>query len=76
MILEFAATRRHAVIVSTHVVETVPALCNRAAFLADGQIVQSWDKPALEAASARAGSFEANVIQALKAFSAKSQIAA
>lgn len=70
MIAELAATGRHAVILSTHVVETVPGLCNRAVFLADGRIVQSWDRRELTAASPTPGAFEACVMQALKAHAA------
>lgn len=68
MILELASSGRHAVIVSTHVVEAVPAFCNRAIFLADGEIVQAWDQQGLQNASAVTGGFEAEVIRALQAF--------
>ena len=76
MIAQLASTGRHAVIVSTHVVEAVPALCNRALFLAEGQIVQVWDKERLQDEARFPGAFEANVIQALKAFTAKPRLAA
>jgi ABC-2 type transport system ATP-binding protein len=76
MILEMTSSGRHAVIVSTHVVEAVPALCNRAIFLAAGQIVQSWDRQSLAAASSVPGAFEDNVIRALKKFTSKSTLAA
>lgn len=75
MIVELAKTG-HAVIVSTHVVEAVPALCNRALFLAGGKIVKAWDKDALQRDAGWPGAFEANVIQALKTFTAKSRLAA
>jgi ABC-2 type transport system ATP-binding protein len=70
MILELTSSRRHAVIVSTHVAEAVPALCNRALFLAEGQIVQTWDRQSLADASRVPGAFEENVIRALNKFTA------
>jgi ABC-2 type transport system ATP-binding protein len=76
MILQLASSGHHAVIVSTHVVEAVPALCNRAIFLADGRIVKAWNSQALADASRVPGAFEANVIQALKAFMSKPRLAA
>ncbi|MBR0873482.1 ABC transporter ATP-binding protein [Bradyrhizobium tropiciagri] len=66
MIGELAFTRDHAVILSTHVIETVPAFCNRAIFLADGQIVESWDGPSLVNASPTPGAFEAHIIGRLR----------
>jgi ABC-2 type transport system ATP-binding protein len=68
MLSELAATRKHAIIVSTHVVEMVPTLCNRATFLADGRIVRSWDWAELKDASPTPGAFENCVIHALKMF--------
>jgi ABC-2 type transport system ATP-binding protein len=68
MLSELAATRKHAIIISTHVVETVPTVCNHAMFLADGLIVQNWDREQLKEASRAPGSFENCVIQALKKF--------
>ncbi|MDL2402889.1 hypothetical protein [Rhizobium mayense] len=44
---ELAASGDHGVIVSTHVVEAVPGFCNRAIFLAEGSIAESWDAAAL-----------------------------
>jgi ABC-2 type transport system ATP-binding protein len=67
IITELAATSRHAVIISTHVVETIPTLCNRAIFLAEGRIAASWDRPGLAQASASPGAFEAAVIHSLQA---------
>jgi len=67
IIAELAATARHAVIISTHVVETIPTLCSHAIFLSQGRIAASWDRPGLAAASASPGAFEAAVIHSLKA---------
>jgi ABC-2 type transport system ATP-binding protein len=66
LLMELAASRRHAVIISTHVVETIPSLCNRAVFLAEGTIVQDWDDAALSSVGSVAGGFEACVMQTLR----------
>src|SRR5262249_11712955 len=67
MIAELAATGRHAIILSTHVVETVPGLCNRAILLAEGRIAEHWDAEGLAQASRAPGDFEACVMRALMA---------
>ncbi len=64
MIRSLAAAGRHAIILATHVVETIPSLCTRAIFLAGGVIARSWDRDALTAAGAP-GEFEREVIAAL-----------
>ncbi|MBZ9857419.1 ABC transporter ATP-binding protein [Mesorhizobium sp. CA13] len=66
LLIELAASKRHAIIVSTHVMETVPSLCSRAVFLADGAIAKSWGAEALVASTGEAGGFEARVMQALR----------
>jgi ABC-2 type transport system ATP-binding protein len=71
IILDLAATGRHGVIISTHVVETVPSLCNRAIFLAEGEVVESWDAQSLADASRSPGAFETTVMQALRAHAAQ-----
>ncbi len=71
IVRDMAASGKHAVIISTHVVEAVPSLCNQALFLAGGRIVQSWDGPGLVRASAVPGGFEACVMQALQTYSAR-----
>ena len=53
------------VIISTHVVEAVPGLCNRAVLLAEGRIARDWDARQLAEASRTPGAFEAEVMQAL-----------
>jgi len=65
---ELAATGKHAIIISTHVVELVPGLCNRAVFLADGRIVREWNHDSLREASQAPRMFENCIIQTLKKF--------
>jgi ABC-2 type transport system ATP-binding protein len=55
-----------AVIVSTHVVESMPGLCSRAMFLADGMVAREWDRAELLEAQRHPGAFEAAVMQALR----------
>lgn len=76
IIRERAASGRHAVVVSTHVVETVPALCNRAIFLADGRIVEQWNARELAGASQAPGAFESCVMKALSAHARRSPMVA
>lgn len=64
LIAALAASGRHAVIVSTHVVEAVPTLCSRAVLLAEGRIARAWDGRQL--AATNSGAFEAEVMQTLK----------
>ncbi|MGD9740063.1 MAG: ATP-binding cassette domain-containing protein [Bauldia sp.] len=71
IIADLAGSGRHAVLLSTHVVETIPTLCSRAVFLADGRIVETWDKAGLTAAAASPGGFEARVMDALLAAAPK-----
>jgi ABC-2 type transport system ATP-binding protein len=73
MIAELARTGLHAVILSTHVVESVPALCNRAVFLAEGRILESWEASALAEAAPTPGAFEAHIIGCLRDQKAGSQ---
>lgn len=70
-IADLAASGHHAVILSTHVVETIPTLCTRAVFLAEGGIVHEWDGPGLAVAAASPGGFEARVMDALLARTGK-----
>ncbi|MCC6736962.1 MAG: ABC transporter ATP-binding protein [Bauldia sp.] len=65
LMADLAATGRHGIVLSTHVVETIPTVCTRAVFLADGGIAEAWDGPALAAAAAAPGGFEARVMAAL-----------
>jgi len=58
------AASGHAVILATHVVETVPGLCTRAVLLADGGIGRTWRTDELAVASAP--TFEADVMAALR----------
>lgn len=65
-IVALCASGRHAVIISTHVVEAVPALCNRAVLMADGNLGRSWDAAQLAEAGNKPGAFEDSVMQALR----------
>jgi ABC-2 type transport system ATP-binding protein len=66
VITALCASGRHAVIVSTHVVDAVPALCNRAALMAEGSLAQSWDAAQLAEAGTAPGAFEESVMRALR----------
>lgn len=65
IVLALAAGGRHAVIISTHVVEAVPGLCNRALLLAEGRVARQWDARQLAEVGRVPGAFEASVMQAL-----------
>nr|WP_246800974.1 hypothetical protein [Mesorhizobium amorphae] len=65
IIRSVAASGRHAVIISTHLVEAVPGLCTRAVLLVEGRIARHWD--ARQLAEASSGAFEAEVMVALRA---------
>lgn len=65
------AAAGHAIILSTHVVETVPVVCTRALFLADGRIAGTWDSAELAAASRAPGDFERAVMAALSLHGAR-----
>ncbi|MBZ9774969.1 ABC transporter ATP-binding protein [Mesorhizobium sp. CO1-1-8] len=66
VIAALCASGRHAVIVSTHVGEAVPALCNRAVLTADGRLSRSWDAAELAEAGRVPGAFEESVMHALR----------
>lgn len=57
----------HAVILSTHQIEALGGFCTDALFLQDGRIAHVWDRPALQAARAQPGGFEATVMDAVLA---------
>jgi ABC-2 type transport system ATP-binding protein len=65
LLTRLAASGKHAIILATHVVETIPILCTRAVFLAGGGIAKEWDREDLFASSRAPGDFEAAVIAAL-----------
>lgn len=65
LIADLATSGRHGVVLSTHVVETIPTVCTRAVFLAEGGIAEAWDAQALADAAAAPGGFEATVMAAL-----------
>jgi ABC-2 type transport system ATP-binding protein len=63
IITELAATRRHAILVSTHVVETVPTFCSRALLLSEGRFAQAWNDSDL--AEMAPAAFEKSVMRLL-----------
>ncbi|NLR97460.1 ABC transporter ATP-binding protein [Rhizobium sp. P38BS-XIX] len=67
LMMELAASGRHAVLISTHDLETVPRLCNRAVFLARGKVARSWEPDDLARMRPTPGAFEECVIGTLKA---------
>ncbi|TAU90826.1 ABC transporter ATP-binding protein [Rhizobium leguminosarum] len=66
IIMALASSGRHAVIISTHVVEAVPGLCNRAILLAEGRVARTWDARQLAEAGRVPAGFEACVMEALR----------
>lgn len=66
LLIELAANGGHAVLISTHVVETIPSLCNRAVFVAEGKITRSWSRDDLTKTQAVPGAFEASLVSLLK----------
>jgi ABC-2 type transport system ATP-binding protein len=65
LLMELAEGGKHSVILSTHAVETIPAFCNRAVFLAEGKIAQSWNQDELAEAQRAPGGFEACLVRLL-----------
>lgn len=65
LLAALAAGGRHGIVLSTHVVETIPTVCTRAIFLAEGRISETWDGAALAEAAKSPGGFEARVMDAL-----------
>jgi hypothetical protein len=70
IIRDLAASGRHAVIISTHG-SPFPGLCNRAVLLAEDRVVRQWNARQLAGASCLSGTFEADVMEALKATTAE-----
>ena len=66
LIRDLATHGHHSIILSTHIVEAVPALCNKAIFLADGRVVRSWNRRELVEDSHSPGAFEDCVMEALR----------
>ncbi|CDX40284.1 ATP-binding protein of ABC transporter [Mesorhizobium sp. SOD10] len=66
VITALCASGRHAAIISTHVVEAVPVLCNRAVLMAEGNLSRSWDAAQLAEAGRVPGAFEESVMRALR----------
>ncbi len=65
LLVEMVNTRRHAVLLSTHVLETVESLCSSAVLLVDGRISARWNSDALQRAKQHVGGFEASVMALL-----------
>jgi ABC-2 type transport system ATP-binding protein len=65
LLVEMVHSGRHAVLLSTHVLETVASLCSSAILLADGRIRARWHSDALRQAKQHAGGFEAAVMAVL-----------
>ena len=67
LLVEPAASGRHAILISTHDVETIPRLCNRAVFLAEGKVVRLWEGDDVTKLRVTRGAFEECPISTLKA---------
>jgi ABC-2 type transport system ATP-binding protein len=65
LLVEMVRSGRHAVLLSTHVLETVESICSSAVLLTDGKISARWNSDALQQARQHAGGFEASVMSAL-----------
>lgn len=65
LLADMVQTGWHAVLLSTHVLETVESLCSSAILLSDGCISARWSGAALQQARQRVGGFEASVMAAL-----------
>lgn len=65
LLAEMVGTGRHAVLLSTHVLETVESICSCAILLTEGKISARWNSDALAQARQHAGGFEASVMTAL-----------
>jgi ABC-2 type transport system ATP-binding protein len=59
---DLAAAGTHAIILSTHVLDTVAQCCSQALFVTGGGVARAWSREELAAARARPGGFEAEVI--------------
>jgi len=66
ILAELIRSGRHAVILSTHMVETVAASCTDVIFLEGGRITHRWGPEQLQAAQREAGGFEALVMRTLE----------
>ena len=67
MLAELVQSGRHAVVLSTHMVETVAVNCSDAVFLEDGRITQRWGRDVLRASQGAPGGFEGMVMRAMQA---------
>ena len=65
ILADLVRTGRHAVVLSTHMVETVAAACTDVIFLEDGQITHRWNIEQLRAAQEEPGGFDGLVMRTL-----------
>jgi ABC-2 type transport system ATP-binding protein len=65
LLRDLARSGQHGVILSTHQLETVAALCDTAMLLSEGRNTQRWDRHELERARSQEGGFEQAVMTAL-----------
>lgn len=65
LLMEMIRSGEYAILLSTHVLETVESLCSSAMLLADGRIVARWTREALQQARQAPDGFEASVMAAL-----------
>jgi ABC-2 type transport system ATP-binding protein len=65
LLRQLARSGDHAVILSTHQLETVAGLCDSAALLSEGRISQCWNRDEFARARSQEGGFELAVMTAL-----------
>jgi len=65
LLRDLTRSGQHGVILSTHQLETVAALCDTAVLLSEGRNTQRWDRHELERTRSQEGGFEQAVMAAL-----------
>lgn len=63
---QLAQTKSHAIILTTHVIDAVPNLCDWAIFMAGGRIIREWSHSQLKRLGETSGHFEIDVIETLR----------
>jgi ABC-2 type transport system ATP-binding protein len=66
LLADLVGTRRHAVILSTHMLEQVSGVCTEVMLLDDGAIAHTWRRAELLAAYAQPGGLEASLMRAFE----------
>lgn len=66
LLCRLADSAKAAIILSTHMLETVAAICNSAVLLAGGHVAKTWDAMELQASKQLPGGFEDSVIDILQ----------